>query len=117
DCRAVALLAADRLPLMVRIGIGDRDAGIGGDDVGDLDDAAGNGAVVVSGPERRNHAAASVANLGVGQNPFQTVADFNAALAVLDGEEQDDATVGALFADLPLLFEAIGEVVNVITIE
>jgi oligopeptidase B len=97
--------------------VAERDFGVGGDDVGDLDDASSDRTIVISLAKIGNHKAADVADFGVGQDAFKAIADFNTALAVLNREEQHDAAVRALLADLPFLFETVGEVVDIVAIE
>ena len=67
--------------------------------------------------KQRVHAAADVADLAVGKNAFKAVADFNAILAILDGEDEEDALVGGLGADLPVVFERGGPGVDVFAVE
>ena len=83
--------------------------GIGGDDVGDLPNAEGDGVIVVVLLGVRLHGAADVADLGVVEDAFEAVADLDAAVARRHDEDHEDATVCALGADLPLLFELGGE--------
>ena len=87
----------------------ERDSGVCGDDLSDLAEAGLGGFVVVCDLERGDHGAADVAYFGVVEDAFEAVADFDPALAVLDGEEHEDAAVGLLFADLPLGEELVGE--------
>ena len=93
------------------------DSGIGGDDLRDLDDGGGNGGIVVPCLQLRNDGAADDADFAVGQNAFEAVAGLDAAFAVLNGEEQDDAAVGSLRADLPFVFEGGGEVFDRLAVE
>ena len=85
------------------IGEGDEgDAGVGCDDAADFVEAELCGFVVVLGAECGDHLATDVADLGIVEDAFEAVADFDLALAVLDGEEHEDAAVGLLLADFPL---------------
>ena len=75
----------------------------------DLAEAGLGGFVVVGGLERGDHGAPDVAYFGVVEDALEAVADLDPALAVLDGEEHEDAAVGLLFADLPFGEELVGE--------
>jgi oligopeptidase B len=86
------------------------DVGVGGDDAGDLLQASFKAGTVLAGVELRNHAAADVAYLRVGEDAFETITDFDPAFVVFGGDQHEDAAVGGLGADLPLLFEEVGEV-------
>ena len=107
----------DSLLWLLRLRVLHGDAGVCGDDVSDLDYATGYCAVIIAGTQGWDHAAPDVANFGVGEDSLEAEADFNAAFAVLDGEDHDQAAVGAFFTDLPLLFEAIGPIVYIVAVE
>ena len=89
----------------------ERDAGVGGDDLGDLLDAEGDGGVVVTLLGVRRHGAADVADLGVVEDAFEAVADLDAASPGGHDEQHQDAAV-VLVADLPLLFKGGGELLD-----
>jgi hypothetical protein len=89
---------------------GEGDVGVGGDDVGDLLQAELEAGAVLAGVELGDHAAADVAYLGVGEDAFEAIAYFDPALVVVGGDQHQDAAVRGLGADLPLLFEEVGEV-------
>lgn len=93
------------------------DSGIGGDDLRDLYDGGGYGGVVIPCLQLRNDGAPDDADLAVGENAFEAVAGLNAASAVLNGEQQDDAAISSLGADLPLVFERGGEVFDWLAVE
>ena len=99
------------------LGWGEGDVGIGCDDVGDLLDARLDSRAVLALGKLRVHAAADVADLAVGQDAFETVADFDACFAVLDGEDEENALVGGLGTDLPVVFEGGGPGVDILTVE
>ena len=108
----------DVIALRLALGlIGQRDTSVCCNDIGDLNNTGGDSAVIICRTKRGNHAAADVADFGVGQDTFEAEADFNAALTILNGEDHYDAAVGTLFANLPLLFKTIGEVVDIVAIE
>ena len=75
------------------------------------------GAVVIMGLQRRDHGPADVPDLGIVQDAFEAVADFDEVMAVLNGDEHEDAAVGTLLANLPLVFQAIGEVGLVVAVK
>ena len=64
--------------LVDRLGQVQGDAGVGGDDLGDLLNAERDRGVVVVLTGRRNHGAADVADLGVVQDAFQAIANLDA---------------------------------------
>src|SRR5271154_4328889 len=97
------------LAVVVHLGNLQGDAGVGGDDLPDPRDAARNRQVVVASLHGRHHGAADVAYLGVVQDAFEAVAHLDAALGGAHDEQHQDAAIGALGADLPLLFESGGE--------
>src|SRR5262249_17364872 len=69
-------------------------------------------AIVVGGFEFGHHLAADVSGLGVVENSLKTVAHLNAVLVVLDGKENQNASVGLLLADLPVVKELVRELFN-----
>src|ERR1700679_184838 len=71
------------------LGRSEGDVGVGCDDVGDLLDAGLDGGAVLALLQERVHAAADVAYLGVVEDAFEAVADFDAVLVVLKGEDED----------------------------
>ncbi len=92
-------------------GHGERDASVGGDDLGELLDAEGDGGVVVTLLGKRRHGAADVADLGVVEDAFEAVTDLDAAPPGGHDEKHQDAAI-VLVADLPLLFELGGELLD-----
>ena len=60
-------------------------------------------AVVVVLPEQRDSFAAKTSDFAIGQDRFQPVADFDAVFPVLHRQEDQNAVVGGLAADAPLL--------------
>ncbi len=59
-------------------------------------------------PQQRTDAAQNAAVESIGKNRLQAVADFDAVAMILDGQEQHDAFVLALFADAPLAEQIVG---------
>ena len=112
---ARALVVVDGLGGL--LGRGEGDVGVGCDDVGDLLDAGLDGGAVLALLEERIHAAADVAYLGVVEDALQAVTDFDAVFVILDGEDEDDAFVGGLGADLPVVVERGGPGVDVLAVE
>jgi len=103
--------------LLARLGIPLRiefDAGVCCDDLRDRGGGEDERAVVVLLAEVGNHLAADAADLAVGQDALEAVADFNAVLVVVDREEDEDAAVCALGADLPAFFQFVDEVIDVL---
>ncbi len=119
DAEPVGAVAAGLVVVDGRglLGRGEGDVGVGCDDVGDLLDAGLDGGAVLPLLKLRVHAAADVADLGVGEDAFEAVADLDAVLVVLDGEDKDDALVGGLGADLPGVFERGGPGVDVLAVQ
>jgi hypothetical protein len=78
--------------------------------VGDLGHGEENGSVVASLFQVRHHGSADLACLLVGDDAFQSVANFNPALPVLRGQDDQDAAVILFGADAPLFFELIGKI-------
>ena len=101
------------LAVVLMNGLGDvqRDAGVGGDDAGDLLHAERDSRVVVALAEGRNHRAADVAHLGVVEDALEPVADFDPIFSRIHYDDHQDAAVRSLLAYLPLLFESGGELV------
>ena len=89
-----------------------RDAGVSGDDAGDLLHAERDCRVVVTLAERRNHHAADIAHLGVVEDALEPVADFDSIFPRVHHDEHQDAAVSSLRAYLPLLFERCGKLVD-----
>ena len=83
----------------------------------DLNDGGGDCGIVIPCLQLRNDGAADDADLAVGQNALEAVAGLDAAFAVLNGEDQDDAAVGSLSADLPFVFEGCGEIFDRLAVE
>jgi hypothetical protein len=54
---------------------------------------------------------------GVRQNAFKAVADFNAELSILLGDEEDRAVVESLLADFPRFGDSNAEIFQRITFE
>ena len=99
------------------LGWGNRNVGVGCDDVGDLLDAKLDGRAVLALCKLRVHAAADVADLAVGEDAFESVADFNAVLAILNGKDEENALVGGFGADLPVVFESGRPGVDILAVE
>ena len=86
-------LAANQLLLLWRRLLLKRNAGIRSDDIGDLDHAFGDRAVVIGCSKFRHHAATDVANLGVGKNSLKSESNFDPTLVVLNREEHQNAAI------------------------
>ena len=99
------------------LGRGEGDVGVGGDDGGELLDAGLDGRAVLALLELGVHAAANVADLGVGEDALKAVANLDAVLVILNGEDHEDALVGGLGADLPSVFERGGKGIYVLAVE
>lgn len=93
------------------------DVGVGCDDVGNLLDTGLDAGAVLSLDEIIVHAAADVADFGVVEDALETIANLDTIFVILDGEDHEDALVGGLGADLPLVLEGGGEGVDVLTVE
>ena len=98
-----------------------RDMGVVGDDLRHLTHRRRHRAVIVAGLQVGNHVAADVARLAVGQNAFQSVADFDPVLVIGDGQKNHGVTVLArcliLVPHLPVVFELRGVVGRVVAVE
>ena len=88
---------------------GEGNAGVGGDDFGDLPDAEGDGGVVVALLGVGDHGAEDVAGAGVVEDAFEAVTYLDAASARIHDEEHEDAAIGSLGANLPFVFKRGGE--------
>ena len=110
----VGLVALDGRGLLGR---GKGDVGVSRDDVGDLLNAGLDGRAVLPLLELCVHAAADVADLGVGKDAFKAIAYFDPVLMILDGEDEEDALVSGLGADLPGVFEGGRPGVDVLAVE
>lgn len=97
--------------LVNRLGEAQSDTCIGGDDLGDLLDAERNCSVVIEVTQGRDHGTANISDLGVVQNALKTVADFDAILPRVHDDQQKNAAVSPLRANLPLVFERSGKLV------
>ena len=97
--------------------LGQRHVGVRGDDLRNLADRQGHGAVIVAGAQVGDHGAADIAQFAVGQNAFQAVAHVDAALMVAYRQQDKHAFICALAADLPLVFKLIGVIGRVIPIQ
>ncbi len=94
-----------------------RDVGVRGDDLADLGHRDRDGIVEVVGAQVRHHLAADIPHFAVGQDAFQPKSHVDLPLVIVDGQQDQDAAVGALLADLPLVFKAAGIILPVIAIE
>jgi hypothetical protein len=73
---------------------------------------------VILSPETRHDVIPNDAiRNGIGQNTFQTVANFEPKLTVFDGDQQDDAVIETFLADLPVFRDANAETFDVLAIE
>jgi hypothetical protein len=100
------------LAAVVVLGSRERDSCVGGDDLGQLLDADGDALVVVTGGERGHHGSADITDLGIVEDAFEAVSDLDPAFSRVENYEDQDASICALCADLPLLLESGGEVVD-----
>lgn len=91
--------------------------GVGGYDVGYLKDTGCDSGVVVSLAQKRHHESADIAYLGVGQNAFEAIADFDPVVMIFGRKQHKRGAIGALFADLPLFFQPIGKIRLVVSVE
>lgn len=90
---------------------------IGSDNIGDLLDTGLYGGAELTLLKLRIHAAANISHLCVGKNAFESVADFDAVLLILDGENEKDALVGRLRADLPGVFQGRCPGIDVLAVQ
>ena len=102
-------------------GVVQRDMGVVGDDLRHFAHSRRDRAIVVAGLQVGNHVAADVARLAVGQDAFQSVADFNAVLVIGNGQKNHGVAVLALclilVPHLPVVFKLRGVVGRVVAIE
>ena len=100
--------------LIVREG----DFGVSCDDLSNFTHGLGDCSVEVIGAKKGDHFAAYIADLAIGENAFEAVADFNASFVVVDGQKNhDSAVVLALATHLPFVFESIGKLSRVNAIQ
>jgi hypothetical protein len=97
-----------RLRIVVIVGSGrrgrlsvKRDAAIFGDDGGDLSGELEHRSAGVATFQERDHLAAEVADLAVGQDGLETVADCGEILMIVDGEENHYAAIFSFVTDAP----------------
>ncbi len=69
------------------------DLGIRRNHLGNLVHRQRHGAVKIVGAQIGNHGPANIAQHAVGQNPLEAVADFNSALVVADGKQNQYALI------------------------
>jgi hypothetical protein len=107
-----------RLRIVVIVGSGrrgrlcvKRDAAILRDDGGDLSGELQDSRASVTTFQDRDHLAAEVTDLAVGQDRFEAVADGGEILMIVDGEKNHDAAIFSFVTDAPF-FGEIGCVVG-----
>ncbi len=61
--------------------------------------------IVVSAFHQRNGFALKASHLAVGQDRLQSIANFDSRTVILNGVENQDAAIGGLCADAPLVEE------------
>ena len=96
---------------------GQFNAGILRDDIRDSRRHQRHGAVVVVLPQQRDSLAAEASDLAVGQDRFQSVADFDAVFVVLHRQQDQDTVVRGFASDTPLLVQGDGVALDVRTVE
>src|SRR5438552_13476580 len=101
-----AAIVRRRFDLAARRLAGKRDAAIGDNVLGELPGGGFDGAAVVVLAKDRDHGAANIAGARVVYYRLEAVADFHAIFTIFRGDQQQNAAVGALWADAQLLVES-----------
>ena len=98
--------------LVDRLGQVQCDAGIGGDDPGDLLDAERDRRVEVALARRRDHRAADIAYLGVVENPLQAIAHLDTVLPGFIEKSTRTPRSVPFGTDLPFVFKSGGKLID-----
>src|SRR5579884_1244819 len=95
----------------------ERDVFRGGHAGGHRLDAGEDRIAVIAGAKLRAHVAQDAADEAVGEDGLEAIADLDAVLVVLRGQEQEQAFVAALVTDAPLAGEGVGEILDGLAVE
>ena len=97
--------------------VSESDVGVGCDDLGKLTDGKSQSAIIIPLAQIRDHLAADIADFCVVEDALKSIADLDAVFAVVDGEQDEDAFIGAFLADFPSVFKLVGVLGGVIAVE
>lgn len=95
----------------------ERNTGIRRDIASYLPQAAIDRRPILAGLQLWTHRSPNIAHFGIVQYTFESVANFDPALPVIDREKHEDAVVSSFGAYFPFLFQPIGEVCRGITLQ